>query len=281
MGSNLSAYRRKIASTSSIKEIVEAMSLVAGAKLRKFEKSAGGTEAFDRELHALCKALGPSLKSPISRKLFVENQKAEQSLLIIFTSDIGLCGSYNNNLYRNLNASISPEDRLLIIGRKGESHLKDGYFLAHDIKAMTLEAKGAELSDFTQALTDAFLSGTYKRIRVLHAKYENALTNTYVVETLLPLAEIKSDDDLAIPPLFDGNPEEIFVALLGVFVTSSLKRMQLESLRAEQSSRRNAMDTAKDNADELLKSLNIEYNKARQGAITQEITEVVGGYEAG
>lgn len=267
MALGLEKTKRRIASISSTKKITKAMGMIASVKLisakRKAEEGAlsysAASEVFDRLIHFL------KPDSPYFR------HKEGKRLLLCFGSDLGLCGAYNSEAYKEVLQNLRGDDVLAPVGRKMENRLGK---LGHQTISLDLSSPRA-IESLSETLLSAFLSGEYAEIGAVYTHYVNSLRFAPTYKTLLPF-EYKEPPFEVVPlrKQEDGQLERR-CALLSL--ASSIAYMKEDSSLSEQNSRRNAMDEANDNADELLSKLKIEYNKARQSAITQEIVEVVSG----
>ena len=283
MALGLNKTKRRIASVRSTQKITKAMGMVATVKLKRFKDAHFASEAYFASLEEAmgrCFAfLGKKGKTPYLQ----ENQGAKGDLVIFLTSDLGLCAAYNSNLFRYLDEVIDKEsDTAIPLGGKGLSHLlhEGGYNLEEaSTYGLSLSFTPREIEASGKKLQEAFLAGKYKKIRVIYTHYVNSLSFVPQEYTLLPVSidYKKKEDEEWCPPIFEPSAEEQGEALMGQYLSGVLSCLLNESQLSEQASRRNAMDSANDNADELLKQLSVEYNKARQSSITQEITEVVAG----
>lgn len=201
---------------------------------------------------------------------------SDSRLLVVVTSSLGLCGGYNYNLYKFLDGQLKKNDKVLIVGTKGYAHYANGS-LDPDPRYLNLLDKFdyAKASDLVREIVTAYRSGKYREVVLISTKYRNSLTFVPEETRLLPLSGVFADETDSI--LYEPNRGEVLKELIPKYLNTLVYAKMTEAIVSEYASRRNAMDSANDNADELLEKLQIEFNKARQAAITQEITEVVGG----
>ena len=283
MASGLNKTKRRIASVRSTQKITKAMGMVATVKLKRFKDAHFAAEPYFSALEEAmgkCFAFLPEKeKTPYLR----ENEEAEGTLYLFVTSDLGLCAAYNSNLFHFLDENVDKEkDSILALGAKGLSHLlHEGGYRVEEASSwgLSLHSSPREIEACGKRLKEAFLSGEYRRIAIIYTHYVNSLSFVPACYGLLPFSAgyQKKEDEAWCPPLFEPGASVQIERLMDQYLSGVLRCLIDESQLSEQASRRNAMDSANDNADELLQQLSIEYNKARQASITQEITEVVAG----
>ena len=206
---------------------------------------------------------------------FLTNDKAEKNLYIVLSSSLGLCGAYNNNLFRLADAHISPNDDAIILGKKAISHYQNGEFTKiENFKEYSSIKDEAMIKQIVAYISEQYLKGIYKEVHLIYTAYKNSLVFHPCDYLVLPL---RSGEKIkGYPPIMEPNQEALISSLVPIYLKNSVYAKFLESEVCEQAARSNAMENATKNAEELLENLQIEFNKARQGAITQEITEIVG-----
>lgn len=282
MASGLNKTKRRIASIRSTQKITKAMEMVATVKLKRYKDAHFGEAEY---LNALEAAMGSLFVFDPKGEAFYStpNESAEGNLFLFITSDLGLCAAYNSNLYRFLDSELNKErDTVLPIGDKGLNHLlhEGGYrLLEEEGICLRLSSTHKQIAEEAEKLKTLFDQGRYRSIRIVYTHYVNSLRFLPQEKTLLPIGldYVKKPEEEYCPPLFEPSPSELISSLMGQYLSGVLEGALDEAQLSEQASRRNAMDSANDNAEELLKQLSVEYNKARQASITQEITEVVSG----
>ena len=282
MSLGLNKTKRRIASIQSTQKITKAMEMVATVKLKRFR------DAFDRSAdyaNGLREAMGELFLHDNETKTHYasENEGVKGTLYLVITSSLGLCAGYNNNIYKYLEERVDKENDVIIpLGDKGKGHFShdesyrnvDTHFPELD---KTLDAKS--IDEACKEIKKAFNERKIRKVVLVYTHYVNSISFTPKEETLLPVAiePTPRPEEEFCPPLFEPSAREQIHSLLPYYLGAMLYHRICEAQLCEQASRRNAMDNANDNADELLKKLTIEYNKARQTAITQEIVEVVSG----
>lgn len=275
MSQGLTKTKRRIQSITSTRKITKAMDLVATVKLKRWRESMENTLYYLRNLEEIVFSCSCSEKD---REEIPELKTvgSDSRLLVVVTSSLGLCGGYNYNLYKFLDGQLNKNDKVLIVGTKGYAHYANGSF-DPDPRYLNLLDKFdyAKASDLVREIVTAYRSGKYREVVLISTTYRNSLTFVPEEMRLLPLSGVFADDANSI--LYEPNRGEVLKELIPKYLNTLVYAKMTEAIVSEYASRRNAMDSANDNADELLEKLQIEFNKARQAAITQEITEVVGG----
>lgn len=281
MALGLNKTKHRIVSIENTEKTTKAMGLIAMVKLRRFLDSYEKEKLFNEELLSLMGVIFAHDKQTASHYAKT-NEKANKSLYIVITSNLGLCGAYNSQLFKYVDSFISPNDVIAPIGNKGIHHFERSELFHHvskDYAYINLSTDMETLKDMCVKLKDSFNKGEYRSINIVYTRYINSLKSVPTSFQLLPVQipyEAWTGESYC-PPEFDEDPRTLIHKLLPAYMSSAVYGRLVESQLSEQAMRRTAMDNANDNADDLLAKLRIEYNKARQNAITQEITEVVGG----
>lgn len=281
MASSLAKTKRRIASIKGTQKITKAMELTSTVKSKRLQNLHEQGKGYADEFSFLMAAIAKKAKGEIPY-LSTEEDKGLPTLYILLSSDMGLCGAYNNNVIKYAKSLLKPNDFLAPIGSKAVSHFKnskDFKNIIFDYSSLNALAKGEGLIELADKIKDDFDSGKYGSVKIIYTRYKNSITFVPTVRDVLPfsLQEGSWENESFAPPLIEGDPLEMLNSLIKPYLVAIIHDAYIEAELSEQSSRRTAMDNANDNADELLNKLTIEYNKARQNAITQEITEVVGG----
>ena len=271
MAQELAKTKKRIASISSTLKITKAMELVATSKLKKWKDK---MENINLYLDSLIKIISSCAGE--ENNTFKINKNANSSLYIVVTSSLGLCGGYNYNIYKFLNSKINKDDKVLILGTKGLSKLKSDFDIDDEYVSILDHFDYSNASKLKDKIINEFNKGLYKEIHLISTHYKNSLTFIPCDNLLLPLEKLEtSSSNQEI--IFEPNKEEVLSLLIPKYFNTLLYSKLTEAIVCEYASRRNSMDSASDNAEELQNKLMLEFNKARQQAITQEITEVVAG----
>ena len=275
MAQEVTRIKKRIKSVTGSYKITSAMKLVSTVKLKKWRNKMLATKDYALRIDEIAKMVFSSVEES-NNPYFTLNLKANKNLYIVLSSSLGLCGAYNNNIFRLADSHIKENDEAIILGKKAISHYKDGKFVKiENFKEYSSIRDEAVINSIVDFISKEYLKGTYKEIHLIYTAYKNSLVFHPQDYLVLPLkCEKKSKD--AYPPIMEPNQEAVLNALVPIYLKNSVYAKFLESEVCEQAARSNAMENATKNAEELLDSLQIEFNKARQGAITQEITEIVG-----
>jgi F-type H+-transporting ATPase subunit gamma len=282
--------RRRIKSIKSTAQITKAMQLVAAAKMKKAQDQAIAGRPYADMLNQVLVSLKE--KAEESTHPFFAEGKSSKDLVIVITSDKGLCGGLNTNLLRKLYAETNNTDvEFISMGRKGAQQLvrlKKNLGAEFSIKD---PAPSAEVRVVGKLAQEKFLSGEYRSVKVAFTNFVNTVTLVPTLETLLPINpvklggkrnyegmgdSVKVEEAKGLSPeySFEPSPAEVFEGILPQYVNNTLYQMLLEARASEHSSRMVAMKNATDNAKGLLKDLTLEYNKLRQASITNELLEI-------
>jgi F-type H+-transporting ATPase subunit gamma len=311
---NLNAIRDRIKSVKNTRKITEAMRLVATAKVRRAQEQVIATRPFADRLAQVLHGLQTRLKFEDVDLPLLQERPVEKVALLVISGDRGLCGGYNGNVIRRAENRAKEltvsniEYTYILVGRKAVQYFSrrerpiDSKFT--ELEQIPTADEAAQIAD---QLLSLFLSGTVDRVELVYTKFVSLVSSRPVVQTLLPLdpqgLEAEDDEifrlitrsgridvtrekvavsDRALPKdmLFEQDPVQILDALLPLYFSNQILRALQEAAASELAARMTAMNNASDNASDLVKSLTLDYNKARQAAITQEILEIVGGAEA-
>ncbi len=273
MSFEINKTKTRIKSIKNTQKITNAMELIATVKLKKFKDVFNSSNEYTNGILDLLDRL-----YLYKAEEYVQKNENTHVLNIIVTSNLGLCGSYNSDIYSFVKKNIQENEDLIVVGDKGFSHYKHEYNSLNDTYVFT--AKNVDFADIKKLgnyVFKSFNSGKYSTVNLIYTKYINSLINNPELIQLLPYVVRNDNLDKFKTPLFEPDVDSIIEGALPLYVDALLYNKILESTVCEQSSRRRAMENANNNADDLLDKLSIMYNKARQAAITQEINEVVSG----
>ena len=277
MAQSLHKTKRRIASVNSTKKITKAMELVATVKLKRFKNVMLENEAYAKELVDIIHHLFAHID--VEDNPYLVETKSETDLYIVVSSNLGLGASDNNNIFNFVNGNVKKDKTEIIpIGFKGQNYLrKEGYKLLNEFVSINERLEFEEIKKLGELITKEFVNGKYRSIRLIYTHYVNSLKFVPEEITIFPIQNVEGESKAGYEPILDPNAKTLIDELVPIYVSSTLYHKIIESQVSEQASRRTAMENANDNADEIIDKLTLEYNKARQTAITQEITEIVSG----
>jgi F-type H+-transporting ATPase subunit gamma len=291
---NLKEVRIRIASVKSTQQITSAMKMVAASKLRKAQNSIIQMRPFAAKLKEILQNLSASLNAGDDASGFSEQRIPKKVLLIIISSNRGLCGAFNANVIKMTIRQIaekyadqykSGDISLITIGKKVSEFFgkqKFNILASHDelFDDITFE----NVSAITEKVMQSFVDKEFDIIEIIYNQFKNVATQNLMAEQFLPVEPVELKDgenqNTKADYIFEPSKEEIIQDLIPKSLKVQFYKAILDSHAAEHGARMTAMQQATDNAQELLKNLNLAYNKARQAAITNEILEIVGGAEA-
>ena len=277
MAGNLNKTKHRIASINSTKKITKAMELVSTVKLKKFKNVMLKNELYSNELKSLTCTLFSRLNDEENK--YTKLNDAEKDLLIVVSSNLGLCAGYNNDIYHYVEQNFDKNEVVIIpIGMKGDSYFKkNGFALNEEFVSLNEKINYLDITRLGKTVLSYFENKKYRSIKLVYTKYVNSIKFVPNTLSLFPLEIENANDSTLVEPLYDPDLKTLIDNLVPLYVNINLYQKIVESQVCEQASRRNAMENATDNADELISTLTLEYNKARQAQITQEISEVIAG----
>lgn len=286
----LREVKKRIRSVISTKRITNAMEMVAAAKLRRAQQKVEQSRPYSKKMDEMLAQLAAGSTGEIIHPYFEERQPRKRSL-VIFTSDRGLCGSFNSNIVRHaqnwLNEHKDTEVELITVGKKGNDFFKKRSWPVVNYYGNWGGALNYDKArDMVRFLTDRFVAGETDEISLLFTRFISMVKYRISLEKYLPVArpEIKTSTNELSHGLkdyiFEPNAEKIYAALMPGYATTKMVTALVESFASEHGSRMIAMNAATKNAGEMVYNLTLDYNKARQAQITKELLEVVSGADA-
>lgn len=290
MAGQLKEVRNRIKSIQNSQQITKAMKMVSAAKLRRAQDAIIQMRPYAQKLQELLSNIVSSSEGDLGMDLAVE-RPVEKVLLIAITSDRGLAGAYNSNVIKLTKATIrekyaaqAAKGNVMIwsIGKKGYEHfVKNGYKVSDTYKDIFLNLSFEGVQAAAQAAVRAFANKEFDTVEVIYSQFKNAATQIFVNEKFLPIPKVEKKAGAANNDfIFEPGKEELIAELMPKILNTQLFKAVLDANASEHGARMTAMDKASDNANELLKSLRLSYNRARQAAITTELTEIVSGAAA-
>ena len=270
--------KRRIKSVESTRKITKAMGLVATSKLRKARKELVANEQYNNLCKEVIKEVVSSMPEDFD-SIYYKNFNGDK-LYIVLTSDTGLCAGYNNNVVIYLNNLIEKSGgaKVILVGSKGISYVSR-YGINTYSEYVGLPDMPAT-KDVNKIYNDAiylYEKGEVSEVNIVYTKFISPVKQEVLIEKILP---IKKDRNLGTEYIIEPSVEEVLKNSMDMYLKSQLKTCMLSAKASEHSARMTAMDGATENANDLLQELSIKFNRIRQGIITQEISEIVGGAEA-
>lgn len=276
--------KERIQSVKSIQQVTRAMKMVADAKLKKAQRSIEQARPYAYKIQNVLSQLLPQIDRSLNPLL--ELREIEQVGLVVITADRGLCGAFNSRIIRAAEHELEKYDpeqvSLICIGKKGLNYFRRrSYNIIGEYTDFFKELNFTSATSIVEVITAGFLKNHLDRVDVLYNEFKNIIQQDVVVEQFLPLEISEEESTESVEEfLFEPDTRRFVNALVPRHLNVQMWRMLLESNAAEQGARRTAMDNATSNAEDMIKDLQLTYNKARQAAITKEISEIVGGAEA-
>jgi len=291
---NLKEIKRKIGSVKNTQKTTNAMKLVSSAKLRRTEELAKRSRVYAAKLTELLNEIAQKMQKAsedgLDNVYFKEVANPKTVDIVFITADKGLCGGFNAQTIKRVNqliAEYKAEDvkvRLRAVGRKGIDYFKfNNVELNNEIIGLSAAPDYAQAAEFINEVSDAYVNGETDRIIMVHNGYVNMISQEIREDQVLPVDPSKlelnavSTSELEVEP---DDDDTLLDALVKRYVEYSMYYALIDSLAAEHSARMQAMDAATKNAKEMVKSLTVQYNKARQEAITTELIEIISGMES-
>jgi F-type H+-transporting ATPase subunit gamma len=290
MAGQLKEVRNRIKSVQSTQQITKAMKMVSAAKLRRAQDAIIQMRPYARKLQEMLSNIVSNTEVEGGNALATD-RPVEKVLLIVITSDRGLAGAYNANVIKLAKQTIREKYNsqfakgnvtIWSIGKKGFEHFQKNNFKVTDThKDIFLNLSFENVQAASQAAVQAFREKEFDMVEVVYSEFKNAATQRFVVEQFLPIQKTASaGSGVKADFIFDPNQEELIAELMPKILNTQLYKAVLDANASEHGARMTAMDKASENANELLRSLKISYNRARQAAITTELTEIVSGAAA-
>jgi len=290
MAGQLKEVRNRIKSVQNTQQITKAMKMVSAAKLRKAQDGILQMRPYARKLQEVLSNIVGSVEGELGLHLAAE-RPAEKVLLVVITSDRGLCGAYNANIIKLAKQVIAEQYaeqarkgnvHIWAIGKKGYEHFaKNRFKVDAQFRDIFLDLSFENVQAAAQAAVKAFESKQFDRVELVYSEFRNAATQRFVTERFLPIPKVEAvEGNKKSDFIFEPSQEQLVAELMPKILNTQLYKAVLDANASEHGARMTAMDKATENANELLKSLKISYNRARQAAITTELTEIVSGAAA-
>lgn len=290
---NIKEIHRKILSISSTQQITKAMKMVAAAKLNKVQARVMGMKPYASLMYSIVEQIAKQEGDKLNEGAFFEQRKIEKILFVVMTSDKGLCGAYNTNILKTTTAAINKilidhpdvEISILPIGERARGFFSKKNFRMRNNFTNALNVLTVDYSEsIARFLIGEFLAKRYDKILLSYSSFKSIAKQEPVVADYLPIVKLVDDVDGAdrgyVDYIYEPSRVDIVRSLIPKLLEIKIYSALLESSASEHSARMMTMNKAYDNAGDMLKSLKVSYNRTRQAAITQEISEIVSGAQA-
>lgn len=291
---NLKEIRNRITSVQSTQQITKAMKMVAAAKLRKAQEAIEQMRPYANKLNGILNNVSAAMENTsIENKYAVAKEEINNVLIVVISSDKGLCGAFNSQVFKAVNTLIAEKYQtqhangnvtLMTLGTKGRDFFKKRkHKLNTDFVDTFKKLSFDYVKEAAEFIMDGFVEGKFDKVEIIYNEFKNVALQIVKVEQFLPIVEeAKSSNNTATSTdyIFEPSKEYIAQELIPKSLKIQFYKAVLDSNASEMGARMTAMDKATDNAGELIKSLRLQYNRSRQAAITTEILEIVAGAEA-
>ena len=293
MPGQLKEVRNRIKSVQSTQQITKAMKMVSAAKLRKAQDAILQMRPYAQKLQETLSNIVSNSDGDLGVLQLANERPVSKVLIVLVTSDRGLCGGYNSNLIKTarllINTNYAEQAgkgnvHVWGIGKKGtEAFQRSGVPTGDTYRDLFLQLNFSSVQSMSQAIIKAFINGEFDVVELVYSEFKNAASQRFMTERFLPVAKTQNTTAKKSKKsdfLFDPEKESLVTELMPKILNTQLYKAVLDAQASEHGARMTAMDKASDNANELLRSLRISYNRARQAAITTELTEIVSGAAA-
>lgn len=279
---NLKDIRDRIKSVKSIQKVTKAMKMVAAAKMRRAQENMEKARPYNHRLVEIIQHLLPSVERSMLPLLEIRDVK--RVAYVVVTSDRGLAGSFNSSILRKAHSDIDEFGKenvdIFCIGKKAKDYFKSRqYNIVEAYSDFWSDLNFNQSMKIGSAIIDHFLDSSVDEIRVVYNEFVNVATQATVTEKLLPI-ELKDEELVDTDFLYEPSKKKIVKSLIPRYLNAQVWKYLLESYASEQAARMVAMENATTNSEDMIKNLTLEFNKARQAAITTEMLEIVSGAEA-
>ena len=284
---SMKEIKRRRGSIQSTRQITKAMQLVSTVKLQKTRTKAEEAKPYFSLMYDTMFSILSRSNNMSHRFVKASNEKEGKKAIIVISSNRGLAGGYNNNIARLVETSFSKEEALIYaIGKKAKDTLeRRGYEVLGEYNEVILDPMYQDAVDITKKLLSDYEEGKISEIYVVYTHFKNTVVHVPTLKKLLPISldEAEKEEDKEKSTLlmnYAPNEEEVLEAIVPKYISAIIYGSLQQAIASENGARMNAMENATNNADELIDKLLLRYNRARQGAITQELTEIVAGANA-
>jgi F-type H+-transporting ATPase subunit gamma len=279
VAANIKEIKSRIKGVQSTHKITKAMEVVSSTKFKRYSKLVGESRPYSEAMDGILRNIATGIKNE-KNPLFDGKAEVKKIGVILMTSDRGLCGGFNSQANKALERlkAENPDKKVSIIavGKKGRDYCKKrDYDLKGEYIQLIPENMFDKAKEISENIVDFYLEDIFDEVYIIYSKFVSAVTSDLTTKRLIPIEKVESDSNE--PYIFEPSAEYILSTLLPKYLNIVLYQSILDNTASEHAARKTAMKNATDNADELVGSLTLQFNRARQAAITQEIAEIVSG----
>jgi F-type H+-transporting ATPase subunit gamma len=283
---SLKSIKKRIVSVKNTRQITKAMKMVSAAKLRRAQENVVAARPYAKKLGEVLQSLAGNQEG--DQHPLLEKREAKKLLLIVVTSDRGLCGGFNSNLCKAGDRFIKEQQgafeqvSVLTIGRKGYEFLKSRHTVYKNFSNILSKPNYQTAAMLAQEVIDGFLAGEYDQVELLYNSFRTVMSQDITFQQLLPVVPESSSsaDETPVEYIYEPSVGKLLAEILPKNIEVQIFKAMLESVAGEHGARMTAMDSASKNASEMIGKLTLQYNRARQAAITTELMEIISGSES-
>jgi F-type H+-transporting ATPase subunit gamma len=284
---SLKSIKKRIVSVKNTRQITKAMKMVSAAKLRRAQENVVAARPYARKLGEVLQSLATNTSGDLHPLL--ERREGTKLLLVVVTSDRGLCGGFNANLCKTAerfikeNNAVYEQVTLLTVGRKGYEFLKNRHTVYKNVSNVLAKPSYQTAALLAQDIIEGFTAGEYDQVVLLYNAFRTVMSQDITFQQLLPVVMENSaagNDEAKVEYIYEPSVEGLLAEIIPKNIEVQIFKALLESVAAEHGARMTAMDSASKNANEMIGKLTLQYNRARQAAITTELMEIISGAES-
>jgi len=283
---SLKSIKKRIVSVKNTRQITKAMKMVSAAKLRRAQENVVAARPYAKKLGEVLQSLATNLEGDLHPLL--EKREAKKLLLIVLTSDRGLCGGFNTNLCKAADRFIKEKSAsyeqvsIMTVGRKGYEFLKSRYTVYKNFSNVLAKPNYQTAAMLAHEVIEGFVAGEYDQVELLYNSFRTVMTQDITFQQLLPVEPENEGaaDETPVDFIYEPSVGELLAEILPKNIEVQLFKSMLETVAGEHGARMTAMDSASKNANEMIGKLTLQYNRARQAAITTELMEIISGSES-
>ena len=283
---SLKSIKKRIVSVKNTRQITKAMKMVSAAKLRRAQENVVAARPYAKKLGEVLQSLAANLEGDLHPLL--EKRDAKKLLLIVLTSDRGLCGGFNTNLCKAADRYIKEKTdsyeqiSVMTVGRKGYEFLKSRYTVYKNFANVLAKPNYQTAAMLAQEVIDGFVAEEYDQVELLYNSFRTVMTQDITFQQMLPVVpeETTASDETPVEFIYEPSVGDLLAEILPKNIEVQIFKAMLETVAGEHGARMTAMDSASKNANEMIGKLTLQYNRARQAAITTELMEIISGSES-